>query len=435
MSGHERDVVELDERVAHEPTESVWRAIDDERRRQEERIGLIASENYASEAVLRAQGSVLTNKYAEGYPGRRYYAGCEHVDAVEDVAVGLAKRLFNAEHANVQPHSGSQANQAVYLAMLKPGDTVLGMGLAHGGHLSHGAAVNLSGRLYRAVSYGVRRDDELIDYDEVARIAERERPRLIVAGASAYSQQIDFARFADIARGVGAYLLVDMAHIAGLVAAGLHPNPVPHADFVTSTTHKTLRGPRGGFVLCRHQHARAIDAAVFPGLQGGPQMHTIAAKAIAFAEARQPEFRSYQRQVLRNAARFAAEFARHGLRIVSGGTETRLFLVDVGKTLAGNAAESALAGANIVVNKNCVPYDVRPPHIGSGIRIGTAAVTTRGFRDDETIQVADWVAAVLRDPADDRLARTIGAHAVELCRRFPVYGPIGWKFPLIDVMP
>lgn len=435
MRPHDRFDDDLQASAVSDPSEAVWMAIDNERRRQEKQINLIASENYASEAVLRAQGSVLTNKYAEGYPQRRYYAGCEYVDAVERAAVDLAKRIFRAEHANVQPHSGSQANQAAYLAVLKPGDTILGMRLDHGGHLTHGAPVSLSGKLYRVVSYGVRKDDEFIDYDEVAKIAERERPRLVVAGASAYSRQIDFERFARIARSVGAYLMVDMAHIAGLVAAGLHPNPVPHADIVTSTTHKTLRGPRGGLILCKREHAKAIDAAVFPGIQGGPQMHAIAAKTIAFAEAENPEFRSYQRQVVRNAALLAAEIARHGHRIVSGGTDNHLFLVDVGSHMAGTVAEAALAAANVIVNKNCIPFDRRPPNIASGIRIGTAAITTRGFRNDEIIELAGWIAKILADPGDEGLGQVIGLQAKELCRRYPIYSSLQWRYPLIDVIP
>ncbi len=346
-------------------------AMEHERVRQEDHVELIASENYTSPMVMAAQGSVLTNKYAEGYPGKRYYGGCEYVDVVEQLAIDRAKQLFGAEHANVQPHSGSQANQAVYFSVLKPGDKIMGMSLAHGGHLTHGAKVNLSGKVFDVVAYGVRREDGRIDYDAMAAQAEQERPKMIVAGASAYSRIIDFARIGEIARSIGAYLLVDMAHIAGLVAAGLHPSPVPHADFVTTTTHKTLRGPRGGLILCREEYAKKVNSLIFPGIQGGPLMHVIAGKAVAFQEALQPEFKSYQSQVIRNAQKLAAVLAGRGYQAVSGGTDNHLFLLDLGEKVTGKEAEEALGRANITVNKNAVPFDARPPAVTSGIRIGT----------------------------------------------------------------
>jgi glycine hydroxymethyltransferase len=399
-------------------------ALKGERRRQEEHIELIASENYVSPRVLEAQGSVLTNKYAEGYPGRRYYGGCEFVDIVEQLAIDRAKRLFGAAYANVQPHSGVQANVATYLALIAPGDTLLGMSLDHGGHLTHGARVNISGKLFRAVQYGVRSDTGEIDYEEVQRLAEKERPKLIIAGFSAYSRIIDWARFAAIARSVGAYLVVDMAHVAGLVATGLYPDPVPHADVVTTTTHKTLRGPRGGLILARanEEIARKLAASVFPGTQGGPLMHVIAAKAVALLEALQPEFGTYQRQVLANARAMCARFSGRGLDIVSGGTDNHLFLLDLRtRRLSGKEADAALGRANITVNKNAVPNDPRPPAIASGLRIGTPAATTRGFREREIERVADLIADVLDAEAEEGVVARVREEALELCRQYPVY--------------
>ncbi len=401
-------------------------ALKGERRRQEEHIELIASENYASPRVLEAQGSVLTSKYAEGYPGRRYYGGCEFVDVVEQLAIDRAKRLFGAAYANVQPHSGSQANAAVYLALVQPGETILGMSLDHGGHLTHGAKVNFSGKLFRAVQYGVRPDTGEIDYDEVRRLAEAERPKLIIAGFSAYSRAIDWARFAAIASSVGAYFVVDMAHVAGLVAMGLYPDPIPHADVVTTTTHKTLRGPRGGLILAREnaEIARKLNSTIFPGTQGGPLMHVIAAKAVALLEALQPEFRSYQEQVLRNARAMCARLAARGLDIVSGGTDNHLFLVDLKKrSITGKDADAALGRANITVNKNAVPNDPRPPAVASGLRIGTPASTTRGFKEREIEQVADLIAEVLDANGADAAVERVRPRVLELCRRYPVYGP------------
>ena len=400
----------------------VAQALKDELERQEKRLVLIASENYASEAVLEAQGGVMTNKYAEGYPGRRYYGGCEHVDKVERLAVMRAMELFGAEHANVQPVTGSAANMAVYLATLKPGDRILGMRLAHGGHLTHGAQASFSGKLYHAVSYGVRRDTQMLDYEEIREIARATRPRMIVAGASSYSRILDFEAFADIAREVGAYLMVDMAHIAGLVACGLHPNPVPYADFVTATTHKTLRGPRGGFILCKAKYAQAIDAAVFPGIQGGPLMHVIAAKAVAFKEAMSEDFLLYQKQVLVNAKRLASELQGLGYDIVSGGTDNHLFCVDLtSKGITGQEAEEALDRAGITVNKNAIPFDPLSVQVTSGIRIGTPAVTTRGMREEEMCLIARWIHEVLSAPRDEEVAARVGDQVKELCRRFPVY--------------
>ncbi|MCS7259913.1 MAG: serine hydroxymethyltransferase [Anaerolineae bacterium] len=394
-----------------------------ERRRQIEQIELIASENYVSPAVLAAQGSVLTNKYAEGYPRHRYYGGCEFVDIVEELAIARAKCLFGAEHANVQPHSGSQANGAAYLALLQPGDTVLAMHLGHGGHLTHGAPFNFSGQFYRFVHYGVAPDSELLDYDEIARLAEAHRPRLILAGASAYPRVIDFARLRAIADQVGAYLMVDMAHIAGLVATGLHPSPIPFADVVTTTTHKTLRGPRAGLILCKAQHAQAIDKAVFPGLQGGPLMHIIAAKAVALAEALRPEFTVYMRAVVDNAQTLARALAQKGLRLVTGGTDNHLLLVDVRSTgLSGADAEQALHRIGITVNKNLIPFDPAPPRVTSGIRLGTPAVTTRGFRQPEMQTVADCIVRILQDPHNERLQQELRAVTYQLCARFPVPG-------------
>ncbi|PWH19908.1 MAG: serine hydroxymethyltransferase [Ardenticatenia bacterium] len=401
----------------------VLAAIRWERRRQIEQIELIASENYVSPAVLAAQGSVLTNKYAEGYPRHRYYGGCEFVDVVEELAIARAKCLFGAEHANVQPHSGSQANGAAYLALLQPGDTVLAMRLGHGGHLTHGAPFNFSGQFYRFVHYGVAPDSELLDYDEIARLAEVHKPRLILAGASAYPRVIDFARLRVIADQVGAYLMVDMAHIAGLVAAGLHPSPIPFADVVTTTTHKTLRGPRAGLILCKAQHAQAIDKAVFPGLQGGPLMHIIAAKAVALAEALRPEFKVYMHAVVDNAQILARALAQNGLRLVTGGTDNHLLLVDVHSTgLSGADAEQALHRIGITVNKNLIPFDPAPPRVTSGIRLGTPAVTTRGFRQLEMQTVADCIVRILQDPHNERLQQALREVTYELCLRFPVPG-------------
>ncbi len=397
-------------------------AMEKERVRQEDHVELIASENYTSPMVMAAQGSVLTNKYAEGYPGKRYYGGCEYVDIVEQLAIDRAKELFGAEHANVQPHSGSQANQAVYFSVLKPGDKIMGMSLAHGGHLTHGAKVNLSGKVFDVVAYGVRREDGRIDYDAMAAQAEQERPKMIVAGASAYSRIIDFARIGEIARSIGAYLLVDMAHIAGLVAAGLHPSPVPHADFVTTTTHKTLRGPRGGLILCREEYAKKVNSLIFPGIQGGPLMHVIAGKAVAFQEALQPEFKSYQAQVIRNAQKLASVLGGRGYQAVSGGTDNHLFLLDLGEKVTGKEAEEALGNANITVNKNAVPFDVRPPAVTSGIRIGTPAATTRGFAEPEMEILGTAIADVLDAHADAAAVNNVQSRIVDLCRRFPVYG-------------
>jgi len=403
----------------------VARAIAAEERRQEEHIELIASENYASPRVLEAQGSVLTNKYAEGYPGKRYYGGCENVDVVETLAIDRAKRLFGADYANVQPHSGSQANAAAYMALVNPGDTILGMSLDHGGHLTHGSKVNFSGRIYRAVSYGLRAEDGRIDYEQMEQVALAEKPRMIIAGFSAYSRQLDFARFRRICDQVGAYLVVDMAHVAGLVATGLYPNPVPFADVVTSTTHKTLRGPRGGLILARanDEITKKLNSQVFPGTQGGPLMHVIAAKAVAFQEALQPEFKVYQQQVLANARTMASTFQRRGYKVVSGGTDNHLFLLDLGdRKMTGKDADAALGQAHITVNKNAVPNDPRPPTITSGLRIGSPASTTRGFREAEMTQVAAWISDIVdADGAVDTIAQVRGEVA-ELCRKFPVYG-------------
>jgi len=400
-------------------------AIAAERRRQEEHVELIASENYASPRVLEAQGSVLTNKYAEGYPGKRYYGGCEYVDIVEQLAIDRARQLFGADFANVQPHSGSQANAAAYLALVQPGETILGMSLDHGGHLTHGARVNFSGKLFRAVQYGIHPDSGEIDYAQVQRLAAEHRPKMIVAGFSAYSRVIDWARFGQIARSVGAYLVVDMAHVAGLVAAGIYPNPVPHADVVTTTTHKTLRGPRGGLILARanEEITKKLNSMVFPGTQGGPLMHIIAAKAVALFEALQPQFRDYQRQVLANARAMAARLAHRGYQIVSGGTDNHLFLVSLAdRNITGRDADAALGRANITVNKNAVPNDPRPPMVTSGLRIGTPASTTRGFRETEVEQVADLIAQVLDAEGAPAVTERVRAQVLELCRRFPVYG-------------
>jgi glycine hydroxymethyltransferase len=397
-------------------------AVRREARRQEEGLELIASENFVSPAVLEAQGTVLTNKYAEGYPGRRYYGGCEFVDVAESLAIARAKAIFGAEHANVQPHSGAQANMAVYVAMLKPGDTILGMNLAHGGHLTHGHPLNFSGKYFAIVPYGVTRDTERIDYDELEQLARTHAPKLIVVGASAYPRVFDFARVRAIADAVGALVMTDMAHIAGLVAAGVHPSPVPYSDFVTSTTHKTLRGPRGGLILCRAAFARDIDRALFPGVQGGPLMHVIAAKAVCFKEALAPAFTTYQRQVVANAQRLAAGLAAAGFRLVSGGTDNHLMLVDVfSRGLTGKAAEAALGRAGITVNKNAIPFDQHPPMTASGIRVGTPAVTTRGLQEAEMDQIAGMMARVLAAPDDEAVAAAVRKDVEALCRRFPLY--------------
>jgi glycine hydroxymethyltransferase len=397
-------------------------AIRHETARQADGLELIASENFVSQAILEAAGSVMTNKYAEGYPGKRYYGGCEFVDVAESLAIARAKALFKADHANVQPHSGAQANMSVYFALLKPGDTVLGMNLAHGGHLTHGHPLNFSGQLYNIVPYGVRQEDERIDYDELERLAHAHKPKMIMVGASAYPREIDFARIGGVARTVGAPMVVDMAHIAGLVAGGVHPSPVPHADFVTSTTHKTLRGPRSGLVLCRAQYAKDLDRALFPGVQGGPLMHIIAAKAVCFKEAAEPAFAGYQRQIVANAKRLAASITGHGFRLVSGGTDNHLMLVDVfSKGITGKAAELALGKAGITVNKNAIPFDKNPPMTASGIRVGTPAVTTRGMQEAEMDTIGDLIARVLAAPDDDRALAMVKAEVERLCRRFPLY--------------
>jgi len=399
-------------------------AVGNERRRQEEEIELIASENYASPRVLEAQGSVLTNKYAEGYPGKRYYGGCQYVDVAEELARDRVKRLFGAAYANVQPHSGSQANQAVYFSLLKPGDTILGMDLSEGGHLTHGAPVNLSGKLFNAVHYGVDHETGLLDYERLAEQADKHRPQMIIGGYSAYSREIDWARMRSIADDVGAWLLVDMAHFAGLAAAGVYPNPVPHAHVVTSTTHKTLRGPRGGVILAGEDESlhKKLNSMVFPGLQGGPLMHVIAAKAVAFREALQPEFKAYQQQVVSNARSLAQGLMERGYRIVSGGTDNHLFLVDLldGET-TGKDAEQALGKARITVNKNTVPGETRSPFVTSGIRIGTPAATTRGFVEEDCGRLAGMIADVLDAPGDSSVLEQVGNRALELCRRYPVY--------------
>jgi len=401
----------------------LWAAMESESRRQEDHIELIASENYTSPRVLEAQGSVLTNKYAEGYPGKRYYGGCEYVDIVEQLAIDRAKSLFHAEYANVQPHSGSQANAAVYMAMLKPGDTVLGMSLAHGGHLTHGASVNFSGKIYHAVTYGLHPDTEEIDYDEVERLAHEHKPKMIVAGASAYSLVIDWKRFRHIADSVGAWLFVDMAHYAGLIAAGLYPSPVGIADFVTTTTHKTLRGPRGGLILAKAEHEKAINSSIFPGIQGGPLMHVIAGKAVALKEAGTREFKEYQELVIDNARVMAKVLQERGLRIVSGRTDSHLFLVDLqAKHITGKDAEAALGRAHITVNKNAIPNDPQKPFVTSGIRIGSPAITTRGFREIEADQLGNLIADVLDAPGDDAVIARAASAVKALCKRFPVYG-------------
>jgi glycine hydroxymethyltransferase len=409
-------------RTLSETDPEIAQAIADERHRQNDGLELIASENFVSRAVLEAAGSVMTNKYAEGYPGKRYYGGCEFVDVAERAAIARAKALFGAEHANVQPHSGAQANLAVYMTLAKPGDTVLGMNLAHGGHLTHGHPLNFSGQLYKIVPYGVRKDDERIDYDELDRLAQEHKPKIIVVGASAYPRVIDFARIRQTADRSGAAVFTDMAHIAGLVAAGIHPSPVPHSEIVATTTHKTLRGPRGGLVLCRERYAKDLDRSVFPGVQGGPLMHIIAAKAVCFKEAAEPAFGDYQRQIVANASRLARALSNAGFRLVSGGTDNHLMLVDVfSKGITGKTAEAALGKAGITVNKNAIPFDQNPPMVASGIRIGTPAVTTRGMRETEMDTIGGLIARALATPDDDRALAMVRTEVEALCRRFPLY--------------
>ena len=424
---HERRVSKLEPasalelKLSHVDPE-ISQAMELERQRQRENIELIASENFTSPAVVEAQGSVLTNKYAEGYPGKRYYGGCEHVDAVEQLAIDRAKALFGAEHANVQPHSGAQANMAVFLAMLQPGDTILGMNLAHGGHLTHGHPLNFSGKYFKVVPYGVRNDDERIDYEELERLALEHRPKLIIAGASAYPRVFDFARIRAIGDAAGALVMTDMAHIAGLVAGGVHPNPVPHADFVTTTTHKTLRGPRGGLILAKAEHEQALNSALFPALQGGPLMHVIAAKAVAFKEAASKEFKAYQIQVVENARVMSKVLQERGLRIVSGRTDSHVFLVDLqAKNITGKDAEAALGRAHITVNKNSVPGDPRSPFVTSGLRIGTPAITTRGLKEAQSIDLAGWICDVLDHLGDADVEAQVATLAAGLCADYPVY--------------
>jgi glycine hydroxymethyltransferase len=409
-------------RTLDETDPEIATAINHERHRQNSGLELIASENFVSQAVLQAAGSVLTNKYAEGYPGKRYYGGCEFVVVAESLAIARALELFGAEHANVQPHSGAQANMAAYFALLKPGDTVLGMNLAHGGHLTHGHPLNFSGKLYSIVPYGVRQDDEQIDYEELERLADQHRPKMIIVGASAYPRVIDFERIGQVGKAVGAPVVTDMAHIAGLVAARIHPSPVPHSDFVTTTTHKTLRGPRGGLVLCRAAYAKELDRALFPGIQGGPLMHIIAAKAVCLKEAMEPGFVEYQRQIVANAKRLASGLSSAGFRLVSGGTDNHLMLVDVfSRGLTGKVAEAALGRAAITVNKNAIPFDKNPPMVASGIRIGTPAITSRGMRESEMDAIAAFIARVLASPDDDAVLDAVRVEVEALCRRFPLY--------------
>ena len=410
----------LDALQATDP--EVYAAIDAEEERQRNKLLLIASENFASPAVLAAQGSLMTNKYAEGYPGKRYYGGCQYVDQVEDLAIQRCKQIFGADHVNVQPHSGSQANMAAYLSVLKPGDTILGMDLAQGGHLTHGSKVNFSGMIFSAFSYGVDRHSETIDYEAVCTLAEECRPRMIVVGASAYARTLDFPKFQAIAQSVGAYLMVDIAHIAGLIATGLHPNPVPYADFVTTTTHKTLRGPRGGVVMCKAEHAKAVDKFVFPGMQGGPLMHVIAAKAVAFKEALSPAFKRYQQQVIVNARTLAQGLLDRGYKIVSGGTDTHLMLLNLtNKGITGKEADAALDAAGIIVNKNAVPYDEKPPAVASGIRLGTPIVSTRGMKETEMKQIVALVDRVLQHRQDTAVLEEVRGQAKALCSRFPIF--------------
>lgn len=400
----------------------LWAAIEKENQRQEDHIELIASENYTSPAVMQAQGSQLTNKYAEGYPGKRYYGGCEYVDMVEQLAIDRVKELFGAEHANVQPNSGSQANQGVFFAMLQPGDTIMGMSLAEGGHLTHGMALNMSGKWFKAISYGLNAQED-IDYDRMEQLAHEQKPKLIIAGASAFALRIDFARFARVAKDIGAFFMVDMAHYAGLIAAGVYPNPVPHADFVTTTTHKSLRGPRGGVILCKEKYAKAINSAIFPGLQGGPLMHVIAGKAVAFQEALQPSFKNYQQQVVKNADLMAQALVKRGLRIVSGRTESHVMLVDLrAKKITGKEAENILERAHITCNKNAIPNDPEKPFVTSGIRLGSPAMTTRGFKEEQAVLVANLVADVLDNPHNEDNIAKVRAQVTDLTKRFPVYG-------------
>ncbi|HLR01206.1 MAG TPA: serine hydroxymethyltransferase [Virgibacillus sp.] len=400
----------------------VYQAIEKEKGRQQDKIELIASENFVSESVMEAMGSVLTNKYAEGYPGKRYYGGCEFVDIVENLARDRAKQLFGAEHVNVQPHSGAQANMAVYFTTLEPGDTVLGMNLNHGGHLTHGSPVNFSGKLYNFVDYGVEKENEQLDYGVVLAKAKEVQPKLIVVGASAYSREIDFAKFREIADSVGAYLMVDMAHIAGLVAAGLHINPVPYADFVTTTTHKTLRGPRGGMILCKEKYGKQINKAVFPGMQGGPLMHVIAAKAVAFKEALSDDFKTYSKQVIKNAQKLGEALMDEGIRIVSGGTDNHLLLLDVTPlNLTGKVAEKVLDDIGITTNKNTIPFDTESPFVTSGVRIGTAAVTTRGFKEDDMVEVAKIMSKTLKNHDDETSLKEVADHVKALTAKFPLY--------------
>lgn len=410
----------LDNLKATDP--EVFEAIQKEILREQKNIVLIASENYASRAVLEVQGSVFTNKYAEGYPGKRYYGGCEYADLIENLATQRAKQLFGAEHVNIQPHSGSQANMAVFFSVLKPGDTILSMSLSHGGHLSHGASVNFSGTFYKPVFYGVSRDTGYIDYNEVRRLALENKPKLILVGASAYSRSLDFKVFSDIAKEVGAYLMADIAHIAGLVAAGLHPSPFPHADFVTTTTHKTLRGPRGGMIMCKAEYAKAVDKMIFPGIQGGPLVHVIAAKAVALKEALSPQFREYQRMVIKNAQRLAAELIKRGFKIISGGTDNHMMLVDLTvKNITGKDTEEALGRARITVNKNVIPFDERPPTVTSGIRLGTPCVTTRGMGEGQMIEIADILSSVIQNNQDAGTMNALTQRVDALCEKFPIY--------------
>ena len=402
----------------------VSNAIDDEVRRQTNGLELIASENFVSEAVLQAMGTVFTNKYAEGYPGKRYYGGCEFADVVEQAAIDRAKEIFGAEHANVQPHSGAQANMAVLLTALDHGDTILGMNLSHGGHLTHGHPLNFSGINYKVADYGVKKDTEQIDYDELQRKAEESRPKLLICGASAYPRTIDFARIGEIARSVGAKVMADIAHIAGLVAVGLHPSPIPHCEFVTTTTHKTLRGPRGGLILCQEEFAKDVDRSVFPGVQGGPLVHVIAAKAVAFGEALQPSFKDYQQQILKNAQVLAKTLAEAGLRIVSGGTDNHLILVDVymeGKGITGKVAEKALDEVHITVNKNTIPFDTQKPFTASGIRLGTPALTTRGMKEDEMRRIGGMIAAIVQEPESEEVRNRVRNEVLELTSKYPMY--------------
>jgi len=422
---HEVEMFPKDATIAGYDDE-LAKAIADESRRQEDHVELIASENYASPRVMEAQGSSLTNKYAEGYPGKRYYGGCEFVDVAERLAISRLKQLFGADYANVQPHSGSQANQAVYFALLQPGDTILGMSLAHGGHLTHGAKVNLSGKIFNAVQYGIDPDTGLVNYDEIEKLALEHKPKMIVAGFSAYSQVLDWARFRAIADKVGAYLFVDMAHVAGLVAAGVYPSPIDHAHVVTSTTHKTLRGPRGGIIVAKglgEELEKKLQSIVFPGIQGGPLMHVIAAKAVAFKEALEPAFTDYQKQVVKNAKAMAKTFIERGYKIVSGGTENHLMLIDlIGRDVTGKDAEAALGKAHITVNKNAVPNDPRSPFVTSGLRVGTPAITTRGYTEKETVELAQWICDVLDAPADEAVIAAVREKVTAQCAKFPVYG-------------